>query len=67
MPPAGLRWTLAVPGDGDPHDHDVLAVRHVRHLPASLLVRPDGYLAGHSVPTTAADVLDRLPDYLPTR
>ncbi|MER6212129.1 FAD-dependent monooxygenase [Streptomyces sp. NPDC001642] len=67
VPPAGLRWTLAVPGDGDPRDHDVLAVRHVHRLPASLLVRPDGYLAGQSVPTTAADVLDRLQDYLPTR
>ncbi|MFD4876496.1 FAD-dependent monooxygenase [Streptomyces sp. NPDC058420] len=67
VPPAGLRWTLAVPGDGDPHDHDALAVRHVRRLPTSLLVRPDGYLAGHSVPTTAAEVLDRLQDYLPTR
>ena len=67
VPPAGLRWTLAVPCDSSQDHHGVLAIRSVPSLATPLLVRPDGYLAAHTVSTTAADVLDRLPDYLPTR
>jgi hypothetical protein len=67
VPPAGLDWTLAVPSDSSQDHHGVLAIRTVPSLPTPLLVRPDGYLAAHTVSTTAADVLDHLPDYLSTR
>jgi 2-polyprenyl-6-methoxyphenol hydroxylase-like FAD-dependent oxidoreductase len=69
VPPAGLRWTLALPGDGGtsvPDEQGTLAVGHVPNLDTPLLVRPDGYLAAHGVPAVPAEVLDRLSDYLPT-
>jgi len=66
VPAAGLRWTLALPGQpGEPGEHGVLAVRHVPGLDKPLLVRPDGYLAAHGVETAPRAVLDRLPHYLP--
>jgi succinate dehydrogenase/fumarate reductase flavoprotein subunit len=66
---AGLRWTLALPGQprqaDEPGEHGELAVRHVPGLDEPLLVRPDGYLAAHGVETAPQAVLDRLPHYLP--
>lgn len=69
VPAAGLRWTLALPGDNStsgPDEQGLLAVRHVPQLDTSLLVRPDGYLAAHGVSTVPADVLAHLSRYLPT-
>jgi hypothetical protein len=39
---------------------DRLCVRSVERLETSLLVRPNGYLAAHGVPTDPAAVLDHL-------
>ncbi|MEU4949448.1 FAD-dependent monooxygenase [Streptomyces lavendulae] len=69
VPQAGLRWTLALPGRGEPKDgrqrEGVLSVCHVPELRTPLLVRPDGYLAARGVPAEPAEVLSRLAQHLP--
>jgi 2-polyprenyl-6-methoxyphenol hydroxylase-like FAD-dependent oxidoreductase len=68
VPAADLRWTLALPGGDErkqPIDQGVLTVRHVPGLPTPLLVRPDGYLAAHGLPSAPAEVLHHLSCYLP--
>ncbi|MFJ3840629.1 FAD-dependent monooxygenase [Streptomyces sp. NPDC090054] len=71
VPPDGLHWTLALPGPGTAqHDgpgkrHGPLTVRHVPDLKTTLLVRPDGHLAGAGVPADPYDVAARLGQYLP--
>ncbi|MBS2546402.1 FAD-dependent monooxygenase [Catenulispora sp. NL8] len=69
VPPVGLRWTLALPGDDSttlPDEQGILAVRHVPTLATPLLIRPDGYLAARGVSIAPAEVLDRLSSYLPS-
>ncbi|MFD4566187.1 FAD-dependent monooxygenase [Streptomyces sp. NPDC058467] len=61
------RYGSGTPADKDPADrHGPLAVRYVPGLPATLLVRPDGYLAARGVPADPDDVLERLREYLPS-
>ncbi|MER7146429.1 FAD-dependent monooxygenase [Streptomyces xanthochromogenes] len=69
VPPDGLHWTLALPGAPrrgiTASRRGALAVRYVRDLPTTLLVRPDGYLAASGVPGDPAAVIERLGQYLP--
>jgi hypothetical protein len=68
VPPAGLRWTLAVPAEdtAEPMTNgrpSRLAVRVVEGLETTLLIRPDGYLAARGVPSDPRDVLPLLGGY----
>jgi 2-polyprenyl-6-methoxyphenol hydroxylase-like FAD-dependent oxidoreductase len=69
VPPAGLRWSLALPGQAAQArisgQGDRLCIRSVEGAETSLLERPDGYLAAHGVPADPAAVLDHLAAYLP--
>ncbi|MFE9533237.1 FAD-dependent monooxygenase [Streptomyces sp. NPDC006691] len=69
VPPDGLRWTLALPGEPrrgiTASRRGELAVRYIRNLPTTLLVRPDGHLAASGVPGDPATVAERLGQYLP--
>ena len=65
--PHGLDWTLAVPkssggpdGDGQ---RDQLTVRVLDGLDATLLIRPDGYLAAVDVPADPSAVQSALGRY----
>lgn len=70
VPSAGLNWTLALPSDGGPtsahpDQQGVVSVQHIPGLDRPLLVRPDGYLASDSAPTSVSSVLQDLSSYPP--
>jgi 2-polyprenyl-6-methoxyphenol hydroxylase-like FAD-dependent oxidoreductase len=69
VPAAGLDWTLALPnpstGPTESGRIGPLSFQFVERLQTSLLIRPDGYLAAHRVPTDPHAVLANLASYLP--
>ncbi|MBV6701299.1 FAD-dependent monooxygenase [Kitasatospora aureofaciens] len=69
VPAAGLDWNLALPnpstGPTESGRTGPLNFQFVDGLETPLLIRPDGYLAAHGVPTDPHAVLANLASYLP--
>ncbi|MEU5304308.1 hypothetical protein ACH4YO_31665 [Streptomyces noursei] len=69
VPAAGLDWNLALPnpstGPTGSGRIGPVNFQFVDGLETPLLIRPDGYLAAHGVPTDPHTVLANLASYLP--